>query len=234
MHFTSFVGSRARSIYAALAAMFLLTGGVSVSCSGDPALDPSRPGTPSNPSTPSQSNRPASSALGQWLPNTTYDTCTQAFHDTFFVVGPDGKRYPTWHPPTAVDPANGRECSFGHEHGRDPRASALWEFVREHFAFDDNRNGVIDPAERDLSGVPFGYVAEQLIAFNAANGIVNANRLEDHYGYKIAWENGVRRERILNGQVQSFDLFCDVLTVIHQETYSADSLASNLHQLTYA
>lgn len=223
----------ALSIGAAIAAMFLLTGGVSVSCSGDPALDPSRPGNPSNPSTPG-STRPASAALGQWAPNTTYDTCTQAFHDTFFVIGPDGKRYPTWHSPTAVDPANGRECSFGHEHGRDPRGSALWEFARDHFAFDDNRNGVIDPTERDLSGIPFGYVAEQLIAFNAANGIGNANRIEDHVGYKVAWENSLRRDRVVNGQIQSFDLFCDVLTVVHQETHAGESLASNLHQLTYA
>lgn len=230
---------RALHIGAPLAAMFLLTGAVNVSCSGDPALDPSRPNpsNPSNPSTPSApsgSNRPASAALGQWVPNTKYDTCTQAFHDSFVAVGPDGKRYPTWHAPTAVDPATGRECSFGHEHGRDPRGSALYEFVREHFAFDENRNGVIDPAERDLSGIPFGYVAEQLIAFNAANGTPGSNRLEDHVGYKIAWENSVRRDRLINGQVQTLDLFCDALAVVHQESHSAESLASNLHQLTYA
>jgi hypothetical protein len=225
------IRSRALTVGAALTAMFLLTGGVSVSCSGDPALDPSRPSDPSN---PSGSSRPASAAMGQWLPNTTYDTCTQAFHDSFFVVGPDGKRYPTWHPPVAVDPANGRECSFGHEHGRDPRASALWAFVRDHYAFDENRNGVIDPTERDISGIPFGYVAEQLIALNAAIGDTDADRFEDHVGYKIAWENSVLRERVINGQVQTFDLFCDVLTVIHQESHAAESLASNLHQLTYA
>ena len=222
--------TRSLTIGAALSAMFMLTGGVNVSCSGDPALDPSKPSNPSNPG----SNRPASAAMGQWSPNTTYDTCTQAFHDTFFVVGPDGKRYPTWHPPTAFDPATGRECSFGHEHGRDPRSSALWEFAREHFAFDENRNGIIDPAERDRSGVPFGYVAEQLIAFNAANGTPGSNRFEDHVGYKIAWENSLRRERLVSGQLQSLDLFCDVLTMVHQETHSAESLASNLHQLTYA
>ncbi len=212
-------------------AMFLLTGAVGVSCSGDPSLDPAKPADPSN---PSGGNRPASAALGQWIPNATYDTCTQAFHDTFFVVGPDGKRYPTWHPPTATDPATGRECSFGHEHGRDPRSSALWEFAREHYAFDENRNGVIDPAERDSSGIPFGYVAEQLIALNAASGDAASNRFEDHVGYKIAWENSVPREQIVNGQVQTLDLFCDVLTMVHQESHSAESLASNLHQLTYA
>lgn len=223
-------------IGAALAAMFLLTGGVGVSCSGDPALDPARPADPSNPSpsNPVDPSRPASAALGQWTPNAAFDTCTQAFHDTFVVLGPDGKRYPTWHPPVAVDPANGRECTFGHEHGRDPRGSALWEFAREHFAFDANRNGRVEPAERDASGIPFGYVAEQLFAANAANGTPSANRFEDHFGYKIAWENGLRRERLVNGQTQTLDLFCDVLSVVHQETHTVESLASNLHQLTYA
>jgi hypothetical protein len=217
--------SRALRTLAPLAAMFLLTGSIGMSCEGNQPDDPDRP---------DGSTRPDSSAMGLWTPNTTHDTCSKSFHDTYFVVGPDGKKYPGWHPPTAVDPANGRDCTFGHEHGRDPRGSALWEFVREQFAFDANRNGVIDPSERDASGLPFGYIAEQLIAYNAANGIANADRLEDHTGYKIAWENSVRRDRLLNGQVQSLDLFCDVLTVLHQESYSAESFASNLHQLTFA
>jgi hypothetical protein len=34
---------------------------------------------------------------GQWTPGPN-DTCTKAQHDAYSVVGPDGKRYPTWHP----------------------------------------------------------------------------------------------------------------------------------------
>jgi hypothetical protein len=210
---------------APLAAVFLLTGSIGISCEGDP-----RDGSDS----PDGSTRPDSSAMGLWTPNTAYDTCSKSFHDSYFVVGPDGKKYPTWHQPMAIDPATGRDCTFGHEHGRDPRGSALWEFVREQFAHDANRNGVIDPSERDASGVPFGYIAEQLAAFNTANGLANADRLEDHIGYKITWENSIRRDQLLNGQVQSLDLFCDVLTVLHQESYSAEAFASNLHQLTFA
>jgi hypothetical protein len=56
-------------------------------------------------------------------------------HDQFAVVGPDGKLYPTWHPP--VDPETG--CSFGHEHGRDPRGSDL---------------------RGEVGAIPFGYVNE--------------------------------------------------------------------------
>lgn len=217
--------SHALRALAPLAAMFLLTGSIGVSCDG---VDPVESDDPDN------STQPDSSAMGLWTPNTAYDTCSKSFHDTYFVVGPDGKKYPTWHPPTAVDPATGRDCTFGHEHGRDPRGSALWDFVREQFAFDANRNGVVDPAERDASGLPFGYIAEQLAAFNVANSIANADRLEDHTGYKISWENGLRRDRLINGQVQALDLFCDVLTVLHQESYSAEAFASNLHQLTFA
>jgi len=210
---------------APLAAMFLLTGAALVSCEGtsDEEDGDSSDGT-----------RPNSAAMGRWTPNTTYDTCTKEFHDTYFVVGPDGRKYPTWHPPTATDPATSRICSFGHEHGRDPRGSALWDSIRNHYAFDANSNGTIDTAERDVSGVPFGYAAEQLRAYNAANGLPSANRGEDHVGYKIAWENGIARTRTLNGQLQTFDLACDALSMLHQETHSADAYASNLHEMLYA
>ena len=84
--------------------------------------------------------RPAQSgyavAWGIWVPGPG-DNCTQAIHDQYSTVGPDGKLYPTWHPPT--DPATG--CSFGHEHGRDPRGSALYGVVGD---------------------IPFGYANEQL------------------------------------------------------------------------
>ena len=211
---------------APLAAMFLLTGAALISCEGTHE-DTSGGGS-------SGGTRPNSAAMGKWTPNTKYDTCSKDFHDTYYVVGPDGKKYPTWHPPTAVDPSTGKLCSFGHEHGRDPRGSALWDSIRSHYAYDANGNGAIDTAERDASGVPFGYASEQLRAYNAANGIANANRDEDHVSYKIAWENGISRTRTVNGQLQTFDLSCDVLSVLHQETHSGESYASNLHEVLYA
>ena len=79
---------------APLAAMFLLTGAALISCEGtSDGNDPDSPGSP----------RPNSAAMGKWTPNATYDTCTKEFHDTYFVIGPDGKKYPTWHAPTATD-----------------------------------------------------------------------------------------------------------------------------------
>jgi hypothetical protein len=215
---------------APLAAVFLLTGAF-LSCEGTVGGSTGGGGSGGG---GSGGERPNSAAMGRWTPNTAFDTCTQAFHDTFFVIGPDGKKYPTWHPPTATDPTTGRVCTFGHEHGRDPRGSALFDAIRTHFAFDANGNGTIDPAERDASGVPFGYAAEQLRGFNAANGIGNGNRDQPHTSFKITWENGVVRTRTVNGVVQTFDLACDALTLINQDTFSADAYASNLHEVIYA
>src|SRR5262245_4430029 len=87
----------------ALAIIGTLTGSVVVSCSGDP-----------NGSSGDPDNAPLSASMGRWTP-AAQDTCTKAFHDTFFVIGPDGKKYPTWHRPRATDPATNQLCSFGHD-----------------------------------------------------------------------------------------------------------------------
>lgn len=44
--------------------------------------------------------------------------CAQWVHDRYVVHTPDGRTWPTWHPPR--DPRYG--CAFGHEHGSSPRA----------------------------------------------------------------------------------------------------------------
>lgn len=97
-------------------------------------------------------------ALGLWTPSGP-DTCTQAIHDSYSVVGPDGLRYPTWHPP--VDPASG--CTFGHEHGRDPSGSRLYA---------------------EVGAIPFGYANQHLVESG-----FGAHRHEDHVGHKVEWEN---------------------------------------------
>lgn len=47
------------------------------------------------------------------------ELCPTWVHARYVTTGPDGKSYPTWHPP--VDPEYG--CLFGHEHGADPATS---------------------------------------------------------------------------------------------------------------
>lgn len=58
-------------------------------------------------------------AYDRWMPSRTGE-CTAEQHNEYSVVGPDGKLYPTWHPP--VHPSG---CFFGHEHGDDPSGSDL-------------------------------------------------------------------------------------------------------------
>src|SRR6266446_1154229 len=78
-------------------------------------------------------------SFGLWSPGAN-DDCTKAQHDAYTVVGPDHKRYPTWHPP--IDPATG--CSFGHDHGRDPRGSALYrEAGPIPFAYTNNLHELV-------------------------------------------------------------------------------------------
>ncbi|HXG44526.1 MAG TPA: hypothetical protein VNJ71_07175 [Gemmatimonadales bacterium] len=141
-------------------------------------------------------------AYGIWTPGPN-DTCTPAIHDAYSVVGPDGKRYPTWHPP--VDPATG--CTFGHEHGRDPRGSRLY---------------------RDVGPIPFGLANEALETWDPQNP-----RREDHVGHKIEWENDVEFVRSDGVTGALFSVRCDVLVKLHQGTHSKDAFTNNLHEVAY-
>jgi len=67
---------------------------------------------------------PAGSGLtsleyGTWVPQGSQ--CSKEIHDSYYVIGTDGKKYSTWHP--ARDPKTG--CVFGHEHGDDPRTAIV-------------------------------------------------------------------------------------------------------------
>jgi hypothetical protein len=144
---------------------------------------------------------PPSVAAKAWVPGTG-DTCPVEVHDRYSTVGPDGKRYPTWHPP--VDLETG--CSFGHEHGRDPRGSSLYD---------------------EVGDIPFGYANEQLDIADPTR-----RRHEDHVGHKVEWENNV--EMNIGGVAgQVLDLRCDVLIKLHQGTHSKDAFTNNLHELVY-
>jgi hypothetical protein len=156
--------------------------------------------TPSTPTPPVATG--VSVAYDLWRPGPN-DDCTAEIHNSYSVVGPDGKLYPTWHPP--IDPATG--CHFGHEHGRDPRGSNLY---------------------RKYGAIPFGYANEQLAIWDPT-GVRN----EDHFGHKIEWENNVTFNlgNGVGGSV--LQVKCDVLTKLHQGTHSKDAFTNNLHELVY-
>jgi hypothetical protein len=155
-----------------------------------------------------------SAAFGLWVP-AAGDTCTKEQHDAYSVMGADGKRYPTWHPPTGP---NG--CTFGHEHGRDPSGSALLGDVTALYG-----------------GLLFGYGNEQLDVWNSVQGITNGMRHEDHVGHKVEWENGITiYESTTTGGAsrRALDVTCDFLMKVHQGTHSKDAFTNNVHELLYA
>lgn len=141
-------------------------------------------------------------SFGIWNPGPN-ETCTKADHDRYSVVGPDAKVYPTWHPP--VDPTTG--CTFGHEHGRDPRGSNLYAQVGD---------------------IPLGFANEQLDIWDPTG-----QRHEDHVGHKVEWENNIQLDFDSDAADQLFDVRCDVLTKLHQGTHSRDAFTNNLHELVY-
>jgi hypothetical protein len=143
-----------------------------------------------------------SRAFGLWTPGPG-DTCTPEQHDRYATVGPDGKRYPTWHPPT--DPESG--CTFGHEHGRDPRGSRLLG---------------------EVGSIPFGLANEQLETWDPANP-----RREDHVGHKVEWANDIPMRVDSDVAGSLFDVRCDVLVKLHQGTHSKDAFTNNVHELVY-
>jgi len=106
----------------------LLAAAATAACSSESSVNPAD-------ATPSR-------AFGIWKPG-THESCTQEQHDAYAAVGPDGKLYPTWHPPTGSG-----GCSFGHEHGRDPHGSKLYG---------------------DAGGLPFGVANEALAISDPAN-----------------------------------------------------------------
>lgn len=200
----------------------------------------------------------AATSFGIWDPantlyqgtNNKYPICPKSLHDSYFVIGPDGKKYPTWHPPIATDPATGKTCAFGHEHGRDPSKSLIWKQVKEYFYYDANKNGVMDSAEEAVAGLPFGYANEQMSAYHTARGEM-VMRHEDHVGHKVDFANGegeiathqennstTNGVRVgttgSNGTLLNFKgIRCYYLAKPHQGVSSPDAFTNNLHEVFY-
>ena len=155
-----------------------------------------------------------------WQP-TVWDTCPKSLHDRYAVIGPDSKRYPTWHPPSAVDPATGKPCTFGHEHGLDPRGSDLYDFASRHLSY---------AGREKFAGVPFGLATEALNDW-ARDHPGTPTRQEDHVGYKVDYENDVR---LVGANGGGLGVTCDYLTLVHQGSHSPDATANNVHELLHA
>lgn len=151
---------------------------------------------------------PRARAYGIWIPNPLYDTCPKWLHDSYWVYGPDGKVYPTWHPPTDVNPLTGQACTYGHEHGDDPAGAGI----------------------AGLS-LPFGYVNEVLEATDPAHP-----RHEDHVGHKVMYRRDLRVGRP-GDDLSNFEQtggsgpVCTFLTKLHQGTHSPVAFTNNMHEV---
>lgn len=98
------------------------------------------------------------------VPPDVLGTCSVAVHDRYTVTGADGKLYRTWHAQAVlVDENNpsGAQCRFAHEHGDNPRTSAIFSTM---------------PA--------FGYIVD---TYNAGASVPHPE--EPHVGFKVAVAN---------------------------------------------
>ncbi|MBU7584298.1 MAG: carbohydrate-binding protein [Nostoc sp. TH1S01] len=152
---------------------------------------------------------PASSDIlaksyGIWSPGKTWE-CPKWMHDTYWTKADDDKVYPTWHPPIDFNPETNTYCTYGHEHGDDPRSSEVFE----------------------IAGMPaFGYVNEQLATNNLSNPSVH--RHEDHFGHKVLVANNWRMYNAINTTVTTT---CDVSLKLHMGTHSPDALTNTAHEM---
>jgi hypothetical protein len=143
-------------------------------------------------------------SYGMWSPGKTWE-CPKWMHDTYWTKGEDGKVYPTWHPPVDFNPETNIYCTYGHEHGDDPRGSEVF----------------------NIAGMPaFGYVNEQLAANNPSNPSVH--RHEDHFGHKVLVANNWR---MYNANNSSQTKTCDVSLKLHMGTHSSDALTNTAHEM---
>ncbi len=127
--------------------------------------------------------------------------CSREIHARYWAWGADGKVYPTWHPPR--DPSG---CTFGHEHGEDPRTSRLFA---------------------EVGWTPFGFANEQLAPSDPAS-----QRDEDHVGHKMGAADGIQ-VHASSDPASPVVASCDALQMMHQGLHSPDAFTNNLHQMSY-
>jgi hypothetical protein len=163
--------------------------------------------------------------VGHANANPSVTGCTAAEHDRYSSVGPDGRKYRSWHPITVwidntkdalymngsnadnyitkpIKAGTSGSCSFGHEHGEPPLAIA----------------------KPDLVGIA------PLPAFGFTNIAEGRAKLEPHAGFKVFThlgnnQSGWRVHETTGGQnpFQPTPADWDMQVVVHQGAPSANS-----------
>ncbi|MBP3223036.1 MAG: hypothetical protein J6M18_03825, partial [Actinomycetaceae bacterium] len=154
----------------------------------------------------------------------TISTCSEELHKRYAVHGKDGALYDSWHPTVVKDPSTGELCSFGHEHGDDPKTSDIYEFAAAHFSLNSE-------------GIPFGVVNQASAEYSESTGSIG-HRHEDHVGHKVFVANNVKLvKEDRSGYVKDEKgnvVECDYLIQQHQGTHSPDATQANTHETEYA
>lgn len=196
--------------------------GITLKRAAAPAPSPTVP-APTTPDSPVLSK---AYTTRNWVP-TAVDTCPVSLHNEYSVIGPDGKLYPSWHPATAIDPATGTSCTFGHEHGDDPATSDIYTWVTDF----------IDQDASKSRGIPFGYVSETLDTYSSAQNSVVV-RHEDNAGHKVIVADDVSvigaNPRVAVKDDNGAAIKCDYLIKFHQGSHSSDATKNNAHETLYA
>ncbi|MCQ9386603.1 hypothetical protein [Brevibacterium moorei] len=176
-------------------------------------------GTESAPA-PAESTEPRETATATET-SPAYGTCSAEAHEKYQVTGADGEKYDGWHPTTVTDPQTGKKCTFGHDHGDDPKTSAIYDWTMKKLG-------------GETDGIPMAYAGMQSMK-DGAN--VVPHRHEDHYGYTFYVANDVAQVRSdRKGYAKSGDskTSCDYLIGLHQGSHSNDALHNNAHEILYA
>ena len=160
----------------------------SAACSSDQFVDPG--------------SAPAARAFGIWNPG-PFDSCTKEQHDAYAVLGPDGKVYPTWHPPTGPGAAVASGTSTGGiPHGLGPLRRYRGHAVRRR--------------QRDA----------RHLRSREPRGMRTTSATRSSGRMTSTSSSGVPGSAI-------FTVTCDVLTKFHQGTHSKDAFTNNVHELVY-
>lgn len=98
------------------------------------------------------------------------NACTVAQHSAYSAIGPDGKRYPVWHPP--VDPSG---CFYFHEHGANPATSPLDSLGPVLFGY-VNEQAFLGPSTHRHEDHPGHkvFVANNAVFAPTAQALINA------------------------------------------------------------
>lgn len=174
---------------------------------------------------------PTPNGKTEWEPSFITDSCTVQDHEKFMVTGQDGRRYDGWHPPV-ITREDGSTCSFGHEHGDDPKSSKIYGWTIGKLQ-ESAAPGV------KVDGLPFGYVSRQSETYAQETEGKLVHRHEDHYGHKVYVLNDVKlvhedREKGYVRDANGEPVRCHYLIKMHQGTHSPDATNNNAHEMIYA